>query len=420
MAAEAARVLVARQPIFDARRGAVAYELLYRATNPGPFDGTQATASVIVNGLMSIGLDRLVGGLPAFINFTEEMLRQEYAYLLPKRGVVIELLETIEPSGEVLEHCRRLKDAGYSLALDDFVTAAEPWQPFMELADVIKVDWPNAGAGALRLPTQWGQLRTRWLAEKVETAAEFTAAADAGYHYFQGFFFRRPIIIETRDVPAFKLSYLRVLEQIQAPEIDFDTMEAILRSDVGLSYRLLRYVNSAAFGWRKPAANIRQALVRLGGREFRKWVALVVMVGLGSDQPQELLLSSLLRANLAELLAPLVGRTQQQTELFLTGLFSQVDALVGRPLDEVVDAVRLGGDVREALVDHTGPLGTVLEAVAAYEQGDMDTVDGLAAQLGLLPDDVGRCYLAALERTRQVVRPVTAEGAGDGLSGNGV
>ncbi|NUQ00118.1 MAG: HDOD domain-containing protein [Armatimonadetes bacterium] len=403
---ETSRVYVARQPIFDARRGVHAYELLYRSGRVQSYDArdpNQATARVIVNSLLHIGLDRLTGGRRAFINFTRDMLLDDYALLLPQQEVVVEVLETVEPTPEIIATCAALKERGYTLALDDFVLLEEPYRPLVELADIIKVDCQLAGpAGSRQLADAFRGSNKRLLAEKVETEEQFLAAASWGYDYFQGYFFSKPVMVEAVDVPGFKLNYLRILQELQRPELDFEQLEQIVKSELSLSYRLLRYINSAAFRFRRRIETIREALVAIGEREFRKWVALICLATMGEDRPRELLVQSTIRAHFCEGLAAACNLEAQRTDLFLTGLFSQLEAIVGRPLPELLDEVGVAPDIKQALIDGTGPLADVLGAVTAYERGDWDQVTLYAGRLGMDESRVPDPYLEAVERAQWV------------------
>lgn len=251
-------VLVGRQPILDKRNQTVAYELLFRSGAENRFDGTDgnvASTAVIANSFLAIGCNRVLGSRLGFINFTRTLLVEGHASLLPKDRVVIEILEDIEPDAEVVEACRKLKDAGYSMALDDVGAADEqsPLHPFVEYA---KLDWmalpPDARAP---LCAYFRELGLRVLAEKVETKADFDSAVECGCELFQGFFFAKPEILSARQVPTSKMACLRLLSEIQKPDLNFENLESLVRQDIGLTQKLLFFVNSAAFS--AASASIR-------------------------------------------------------------------------------------------------------------------------------------------------------------------
>ena len=244
-------VFVARQPIFDRARELFGYELLFRSNAiSSQFDGTadeSATSQVIANSLFSIGLENIVGGNRAFINFNDGLLRGGLHTMLPRKQIVLEILESVKPDTDLIALCRNLRKEGYTIALDDFV--GDPsFEPLTEIAQIIKVD-----IHATPESEQERMLRTyrprgiAMLAERVETAGEFERARRAGYDHFQGFFFARPAIVKGRQIPAAKFNCLRLLGELQKTDLDFDRLKVMISQDLSFSYKLLRYVNSALF-----------------------------------------------------------------------------------------------------------------------------------------------------------------------------
>jgi EAL and modified HD-GYP domain-containing signal transduction protein len=217
-------IFVARQPIFDQAQKVYAYELLFRSSLANVFthaDPNQASSKVMSNSFFLLGIDFVTGGKKAFINLTSDLLVQEYATLLPKEAAVVEILETVDPTPEVLNACKNLKEAGYLIALDDFVDKAE-YAPLLDLADIIKVDVLATGKEEQRvLLRRLAPKRLRFLAEKVETHEAFQEAAQLGFTYFQGYFFSKPVILKGKDVPGFKLHYFDILREIHRPELNF-------------------------------------------------------------------------------------------------------------------------------------------------------------------------------------------------------
>ena len=393
-------VYVARQPIFDRRRQAVAYELLYRSGQSDKYDaasGNTATAQVIVNTFMAIGINHVTGGRRAFINFTKDLLLSHYVSVLPKDLVVIEVLETIEPANEVIDACRELKSLGYKLALDDFVLVTDEYRPLLNIADIIKVDFQGATPRVLAsLPAALRSHGVKLLAEKVETDEEYIQAIRWGYEYFQGYFFSRPVIVKGQDVPGFKANYLRVMQEVNRDELDFQKLEEVVRSELSLTVKLLRYVNSAAFVWRSRIESIGQALVALGEREFRKWVSLVCLTSMGEDKPRELLVQSAVRAYYCEAIAKAIGDGQRASDYFLTGLLSHLEAIIGRPLPMLIDAIPLHQDVRDALLEGHGPLADTLHSLLAFEVTDWEALAAITHRLGIPLRTVSDAYHSAL------------------------
>ena len=255
--------------------------------------------------------------------------------MLPAERTEIELLETITPDAEVMSACRQLKSEGYALALEDFTNTSDI-QPLLALADVVKMDFRQS-ANACDAQVIHGLRRygAKLLAKKVETRDEQRLAAAAGYDFFQGYFYCRPEMIEARDIPPSKLSQLRFLAEVNKDEVSFDRLEELFRQDGGLTVRLLRYLNSAAFGWRHKVPTLGHALSLMGVRPLRKWATRMGLLQLNEGSPPELAGTALARARFAERIGPPAGVECQEVELFLTGMLSVVDAMLGRPAREV-------------------------------------------------------------------------------------
>lgn len=387
-------VFVARQPIFDRKKNVTAYELLFRSSienfYDGSLDGDRSTSRVISNSLLVIGLDKLTNGKKAFINFTRNLIIKGAPSMLPREHIAVEILESVEPDPEVIAACRELKASGYMIVLDDFVFD-ERYAPLIELADIIKVDFMTTESAARKdMVQRCGNTKVQFLAEKVETGAAFQEALDAGYAYFQGYFFSKPMVIAGRDIPGNKLSYLRVLHEVNKPEIEFERLEAVVRHDVSLSYKLLRFINSAFFRFSVKVESIKHALFLLGTKEIKKWVSVVALSGMGFDKPQELLTLSLTRARFCEILAPRAGLEQRSSDLFMTGLFSVIDALIDRPMQVVLTELPLDDDIKQALLGKDNILRDVFGLVLSYERAEWSTTSVYAQKLrvneGELPE----------------------------------
>jgi EAL and modified HD-GYP domain-containing signal transduction protein len=275
------------------------------------------------------------------------------------------------------------------------------YEPLVELADIIKVDFRMTSE-----PTQsefsslYGGRGIKMLAEKVETQEEFLRALEMGYDYFQGYFFSKPAIIIGRQVPGFKLNYLRIIKEINNPQLDFDRIEEIIKYEASLVHKLLRYINSASFGLRRQINSIRHALSLLGERELRKWVALAALTGLAGDKPQQLVVNAVIRGRFCELISVDLGLLQRQSELFLTGMFSLLDAILDMPMEEVVAEVQLTDDVRDTLLGRTPAtrgLKESLELARAYEVADWAAIERIAESLNLRPGTVAETYVDSVE-----------------------
>jgi c-di-GMP-related signal transduction protein len=404
-------VLVARQAIFDRERRVYGYELLFRSdAERNEFDGTEAslaTKQVLANSLLIIGLENLVGAKKAFVNFGRGPLLQGWYASLPRGSTVIELLETVEPDSEVLEACRNLRKAGYQLALDDFMFRPG-WQNLLDVADLVKIEIQSIPRPEQKLLVRSCKARgLQLLAEKVETHEEFEWARQSGYDYFQGYFFARPVIVHGRKIPAAKLHSLRLLQEAQRPELDFERLENMILEDVSLSYQLLRYVNSPLFALTSNIRSIRQALLYFGESELRKWIALATLARTAEDKPSELIRHSLVRARFCESVARLAGRGLDQSA-FLTGLFSLLDALMDRPLEETLAAMCLAPEIAAVLngqAPEGGLLAGVYKLALAYEAADWPRVEQIAGQLNVPIASLTEIYCASASWASQVLDP---------------
>jgi c-di-GMP-related signal transduction protein len=393
---------VARQPILTGDEKVFGYELLFRDgvddyfRNPDPDAASRSTLSTS----MLIGLDVLCDGRRAFINVTRDVLLKDYIFLLPSSHTVVEILESVPPDDVVIAACQRLKEAGYQIALDDFAVN-DPRLPLTDLADILKVDLrATTLAQADAMVRRHGPWRCRLLAEKVETRKEFLAAKEIGFVYFQGYFFRKPEMLSTHEIPANKLNYLRMWQAVARPELDIREVEQVIKGEASLCYRLLRYLNSAAFGFGQEIHSIRHALSLLGEREVRRWIRLVATLGAGEGKSSELVLSALVRARFCELLSSQVQ--VGESDLFLMGLLSMMDAILEIPMARVLENVPVDQESKTVLLGGAGRLGPFYRLMLAQESGDWQTASDLARQLHLSESEVAEKYWEAMQWARQV------------------
>ena len=306
-------VFVATQPIFNIKKKIVAYELLFRSNSNNYYNGTDgddATSNVISNSFTIIGLEKLTFGKRAFINFTESLLLNEIPLLLNKDEIVVEILENIKPTEEIINTCSKLKALGYILALDDFVFSPE-YEPLMELANIIKVDFIiTKGKERGDIIKRAKNRKIEFLAEKVETLEEYEEAVKLGYSYFQGYFFSKPTIIKGRDIPSNTLNKFNLLKAVSEENFDIKKIEDIIKIDVSFSYKLLKYINSASFGLKAEISSIKQALALLGKQEVVKWLSLLIINTIGENKNESIVSSCVTRAKFGELIAPKMNLTK--------------------------------------------------------------------------------------------------------------
>jgi c-di-GMP-related signal transduction protein len=402
-------VFVARQPIFDRESRVHAYELLYRSNGESnEFTGTdedRPTLEVISGSLLTIGLHSIAAGKKAFINFGRNLLVDDLVSMLPKESVVIEVLETVQPDAEVVRSCRKLRDLGYTIALDDF-EGHPRFEQLASIAHILKIDMRQTSrAEQERLVSIYQPRGVAMLAEKVETREEFEWASNAGYDFFQGYFFARPAIISAKELQPVIVTCLRLLQQLQNPELDFKKMEELISKDLALTYKLFRYVNSVLFARLGTIQSVRRALAHMGEDGIRRWATVATLPRLAQGKPEELVVCALVRARLSENLARLAGDSDFAAA-YLVGLFSLLDALLDRPLQEALMEVGLEPRINEVLLGTTqldGTLAKIHTLVRAYEAGKWDEASECARRLGLSDSEVSRAYVEATEWTTQIL-----------------
>ena len=391
---------IARQPIFDRNLEVFGYELLYRSSRENRYaamDADEASSSVIINAFTVLGLENLTGGKRAFVNFTDRLLKERVATLFPKDLLVVEVLEDVVPDREIRQACADFREKGYLVALDDFIYRPD-LKPLVELADIIKVDFTLLGERERQSVVRvLGNGRIRFLAEKVETQEEFEKAKAWGYTLFQGYFFSKPVIQPVGEIPPMRLNQLRLLEALNRPDVEFDAVTEIVSQDVSLSYKLLRLINSPAIGRPVRIDSIRQALVMLGQRELKKWLSLIVLRGIASHKPDELVRSSLIRAKLLETIGADSKLPNAKEELFLLGLFSQLDAMMDRPLAELLGGLNMPDAIKTGLLQGEGMYGMLFELVCHFERGDWGEVARICALLGQKPERLTPIWCKAVE-----------------------
>lgn len=392
---------VARQPILRSDEKVFGYELLFRDGVENQFSGidTENASRSVLDSSLLMGLDMLCDGRRAFINCTRGVLLNDYMTLLPPAQTVVEILETITVDDPVVAAVRSLKNSGYSIALDDF-TDNDSRVALTGLADIIKVDLRlTAPQNLAGIVDRYGK-RCLMLAEKVETQAEFRAAKKIGFVYFQGYFFCKPEMLPTSQLLPNRLSHLRILQAAARPELNQREIEDLVKSEPSICYRLLRYLNSSLFGLSGEVHSVRHALTLLGERETRRWLHLVATLAAGQNKTSALVLAALVRARFCELLGIKSGK--RDSDLFLIGLLSLMDAILEIPMAEIMKNVSLDPECKAALLGDAGASSPVYRLVLAQEAGDWPRVAELAKQLHLAEDAVAEEHWRAMEWARQM------------------
>jgi len=337
------------------------------------------------------------------VNCTRDVLLKDLVTLLPSDQTVVEILETVEPGDRVFAACKRLKEGGYLIALDDF-TANDPRIPLTDYADILKIDFrttkPEERAGLMR---RFASSKRRMLAEKLETPQEFRQARDTGFTLFQGFFFRHPEVLMAREVPANKLHHLRLLEMVCRAELDMRELERMIKQETSIVYRLLRYLNSPLFGFSLEIKSVRHAMAILGEREVRRWIRMVVTLSAAEQKSSELVMTALGRARFCELLSP---RLQSGSDLFLMGLLSVMDAILEVFMDVLLEQVPVDKETKTALLGQASPIRPIYQLMLAQESGEWDEAVRLAGQLRLTDEEVDEKWWQATQWAQNVTAGV--------------
>jgi EAL and modified HD-GYP domain-containing signal transduction protein len=390
---------MARQPILDANKTLVGYELLFRDGVENSFPNInpdEATSKLITEHHLLMGVEKITGGQQAFINFSADTLIHHFPTSIDAKSMVIEILETVPISSELLTACRELHRMGYRLALDDHDFDAK-WDIFLPYVSIIKVDVQQFNL--LQISKYISRIRhhqVTLLAEKVETASEFEKLRQLGFQLFQGYFFARPEMLKHKKIASNKLNLLLLIAEASNLELNFEKLSSIVERDLGLSYKLLRFVNSASFARDKPIGSLKHAMIYMGEAELKKFIALLALANLSEDNGSELLKMSIVRARFCDQLAELNQDSINPPSAFLTGLFSLVDALLEQPLAPLLDDLPILPAIKQALLLQAGQLGQYLELARAFEQADWQLQQQLSQQVLRQPQDLSPIYLQAV------------------------
>jgi EAL and modified HD-GYP domain-containing signal transduction protein len=367
--------LLARQPIFNTRMKVVAYELLCRSSNINRADfnnGDAASSQVLLNAFTELSIGNVVGKHLAFINFTRNLLQTPPPF--DRKQLVVEVLEGQKVDGAMLHALKVLREHKYTIALDDFVLTPET-QSLIPYADIIKLDVLQLSATEIVAHVKYIQpYGIKLLAEKVETYEMLEFCKSAGFDLFQGYFLARPQIISGRKMSDNKQSVLQLLSALQDPDVPVDKVEKMLARDTVLSFKLLRLVNSAAFGLARKVDSLKQAIMLLGLNKIKNWVNILAMSNLG-DKPHELSVSALTRARMCELIANQLNGKLKADGFFTVGLLSTLDAFMDAPMAALLDSISLSQHINDAILKQLGNEGKVLEIITYYEKGEWDNID---------------------------------------------
>lgn len=405
-------VFVARQPIFDVDNKVYAYELLYRQSEQNFFDqsvtSNVATSLLLMNSYYTFGIDKLVGDGKAFINFDKHLIDAEIPMLLDKERVVVELLEDIEPDKGFIREVKKLRTNGYTIAIDDYVEGYL-YDELVELSHIIKVDFfENTNEQIESIVRRWKPRGKILLAEKVETQEVFEWAKKIGFDLFQGYYFSKPAMLRGKGMTDSTYQYIRIMEELSAKEPDYKRIAEVIETDVALTYKLLKLVNSN-FTASKAITSIQHGLAILGIDAFEKWFSLAMVQNLAGSKPSELVKLSMLRGHFMEAVALNSQLKSYSNEMMLVGILSVIDALVERPIEDIVNELPLGEDIKAALLMKPGKYTKVYQMVLQIEKGDFELKDDCGREINLDCMEVPKYYYDSVKWADEIFEYMSQE-----------
>ena len=396
---------VVRQPILDAARKVLGYELLLKPMSPSdPVASAldRTSARVISDAVLSIGLETITSGKPAFVSVSRRLLLEGIPDVLPPKQVILQLGGDVEADGEVIEACQALRKSGYSLAIDDFVL--NPWTAdLIPLANFLKVNAANIDpAMRAKLVTERDPSGPQLIATGVDTVGLFEALAGAGVPYFEGQFIGEPVIKRGRVVPGQQLTYLRLLRALNDQNLSVQALEDLVKHDTALTHRILQTVNSAGFGLRSTIRSIHDALILLGRDTVRRWASLWALASLNERAHPEVVVMATVRARCCELLGDQIAGEDASVDGFFLGMCSLLDTILERRMSEVLVDLPLSDDTKHALLGADSAGRRLLDCVIAYERGKWDEASAAAKRLNIDPVRLPKAYADALRWSREL------------------
>lgn len=396
-------VFIGRQPIFNAQEQVVAYELLYRNSDKNVFpmvDADAATVDVLINSFLSIGIDNVTNGKSSFVNFTENLIMDTTLDFVNPSKVVIEVLEDVSITEELVQRIIELRKRGFKIALDDFIMNEDIliYDELFANIDYIKIDFlltPVVERMEIenKIKTQFPKIQL--LAEKVETRKQYEVAKHSGYVLFQGYFFEQPEIMKSTEIPANVIQYFQIISILRDEEPNIDLLAENIEREISLSYKLLQLINNSSKRSKSKVRSIKQAILLLGLTELRKWIYLLAMRELNRNNDDdvfgELMRASLFRAKVCEKIARL-NYKENFSEYFLIGLFSLIDSLLKRPMDDVLKYLPLSESIVETISGNATEMQPYLQFSIALSKLDWTQIDELAEQLNIPSEHIPSIY----------------------------
>ncbi|MCT4618598.1 MAG: HDOD domain-containing protein [Marinisporobacter sp.] len=405
-------VFVARQPIFNSNKEVIAYELLYRDSNKNFFNNnigaSKATSILIANSYFSIGIEKLIGKHKAFINFNKNLIERDIPMIFDKDTIVIEILEDVIPDKKFINTLKKLKELGYTIALDDF-TYNYSYDDIVELCDIIKVDFlQNTKEEVYRIIQKWDNKDRKFLAEKIETDEMFHYAKKIGYDYFQGYFFDRPVIIKGKRLKGNKIQYLRIMEELNKDSPSYNNITKIIEYDINLTYKILKLVNSK-FTLSHEIQSIKHALTLMGLKEIQVWVTLVMIQDIKNMEKNEILKTSLIRSKLGQLLAENSIHKKKNNEAMLMGLISVIDILLEESMEKILSKLPISTDIKNPLMGKESPLSDIYKIIINYEKASWEELSEYAKKIEIDIEKLPDQYFKAVQWAEELFEYMLVE-----------
>lgn len=386
---------IARQPILNITQETIAFELLFRDGKSNSFpniDPDKATSKIIVDNQLTLGIEEVTGNLPAYINFHADALIHNFPTFLDPKKIVVEILEDVPISDELLNACKLLKEKGYTLALDDHDFDVK-WDPFLSIVDIIKVDILDVSIVDInRFLARLKNYNITFLAEKVETLKEFEQLKILGFTLFQGYFFAKPEMIKQKSIVSSKKHIIDLIGHASSVKFDFEAISEIFSKDLGLTYKLLRFINNPGYGPSKEISSLKHALIYIGELELKKFIALLVLADLNENKPNEIIRISLVRAKFCEQLSLMNNDSENPPKAFLTGMLSLIDGVLNQHINMVMDILPIHSEIKEALVQKENYLAKYLDLSFALEQGEWQQGQKISNSIGGIEENYLKAY----------------------------
>lgn len=404
----------ARQPIFNLKNDAVAYELLYRdsldETSYSFFNGDLASVSVINTALFGGDPKAIFGGKKIYINFTEQLITNGIAYLLPADHVVIEVLENVRPTPEVLTALEDLYRSGYKIALDDYVVNSDN-EAFLNFAYMVKIDFRDSKEEIERTAAICRERRIFILAEKVETQEDIDYAKSLGAVFFQGYFYEKPIVVSNNNLSPMQTTFMRLVSKLNDPRTSLKDLSDIIQTDAGLTLKFLRLVNFIRFDWMEKIQSVHQAVLIAGLNKTKEFIYFNSLSELNENGVDEIILTGFYRADFCWQIARQISPYDRPfiDEMYLCGLMSIVIDYKFLGSDDVIEGLPLSDNIKSGLRLEDTLAGQILGAVIAYGKGDWDKVEEFRISHGIEKDDLARISLECIEHSNVVIKGFGAE-----------